>query len=97
MKTILSLLIIAFGSPFLFSHSLTIESSTSISIASSSSISIDGLKLAPSDTYTISGSNIISHSVTAINSGGNNSVESVFSSSATLSNFSGTLLFLLRR
>lgn len=93
MKKRLLLLLGLFVSPFLFSQILTVNSSASVSIASGSSISLDGLEIAPSDTYVISGVNNVSRSSAAVTSGGNSSVFRVFSSSALLSGFSGTLVF----
>ena len=69
MKKRLLLLLGLFVSPFLFSQILTVNSSASVSIASGSSISLDGLEIAPSDTYVISGVNNISRSSAAVTSG----------------------------
>ena len=63
MKTYLLLLFKFFVSPFLFSQILTINSGSSVSISSGSSITLDGLEIAPSDTYVISGSNDVSRTV----------------------------------
>lgn len=41
--------------PFLFSQILTVNSTSSVSISSGSSITLDGLEIAPDDTYVISG------------------------------------------
>ena len=58
MKNILFtlLLLISFNS---FGQTLSVGSNSSISIASNSSISVDGLELAPSEAYTISGPNTL--------------------------------------
>ena len=79
--------------PFLFSQILTVNSGSSVSIASGSSITLDGLEIAPSDTYVISGANDVSRSATAATAGSNSSVSRVYSSSTLLSVFTGTLTF----
>ena len=79
--------------PFLFSQILTVNSTSSVSISSGSSITLDGLEIAPSDTYVINGVNDVSRSATAATAGSNSSVSRVYSSSALLSGFTGTLTF----
>ena len=79
--------------PFLFSQILTVNDGSSVSISSGSSITLDGLEIAPSDTYVISGANDVSRSATAATAGSNSSVSRVYSSSALLSGFTGTLTF----
>ena len=79
--------------PFVFSQILTVSSGSSVSISSGSSISLDGLEIAPANTYVISGSNDMSRSITAATSGGNNSILRVYNTSALLSGFTGTLTF----
>ncbi|MDG1823780.1 MAG: hypothetical protein P8H45_02645, partial [Flavobacteriaceae bacterium] len=79
--------------PFLFSQILTVDAGSSVSISSGSSITLDGLEIAPSDTYVISGANDVSRSATAATAGNNSSVSRVYSSSALLSGFTGTLTF----
>jgi hypothetical protein len=64
-----------------------------VSISSGSSITLDGLEIAPSDTYVISGANDVSRSATAVTAGANSSVSRVYSSSAILSGFTGTITF----
>lgn len=89
-------LLVLFGlllSPFLFSQILTVNSGSSVSIASGSSVTLGGLEIAPSDNYVISGANDVSRSATAVSSGSNSSVSRVYSSSALLSGFKGTLTF----
>ena len=93
MKTSILTLFGIFASPFLFSQTLTISSGSSISIDSGKSISIGGLEIAPSDTYVISGANDVSRSGTAVTSGANSSVSRVYSTSALISAFTGTLVF----
>ena len=60
--------------PFLFSQILTINTGSSVSISSGSSITLDGLEIAPSNTYVISGANDVSRSATAATAGANSSV-----------------------
>jgi len=91
-KHVLSLVVL-FLCPFLFSQILTVNDGSSVSISSGSSITLDGLEIAPSDTYVISGANDVSRSVTAVTAGANSSVSRVYSSSALLSGFTGTLTF----
>ena len=79
--------------PLVFSQILTVNTGASVSVASSSSINLDGLEIAPADTYVISGANDVSRSITAATAGGNNSVLRVYSTSALLSGFTGTLTF----
>ena len=82
-----------FVSPFIFSQILTVDSGSSVSIASGSSVTLGGLEIAPDDTYVISGDNTISRASTPISSGSNSSVSRVYSSTALLSGFTGTLTF----
>lgn len=93
MKKRLLLLFGFFVSPFLFSQILTVNSGSSVSIASGSSVTLGGLDIAPSDTYVISGDNAVSRSASAITAGDNSSVSRVFSTTALLSGFTGTLTF----
>ena len=89
-------LLVLFGlllSPLLFSQILTVNSGSSVSIASGSSVTLGGLEIAPLDNYVISGANDVSRSATAVSSGSNSSVSRVYSSSALLSDFTGTLTF----
>ena len=79
--------------PFLFSQILSVNAGSSVSIDSGTSITLDGLEIAPSSTYVISGDNDISRSVTPVTAGSNTSVSRVYSSSALLSGFTGTLTF----
>jgi hypothetical protein len=64
-----------------------------VSVASGSSVTLGGLEIAPDDTYVISGDNAISRASTPISSGSNSSVSRVYSSTALLSGFTGTLTF----
>ena len=93
MKTHLFSLVGLFVCPFLFSQILTVNDGSSVSISSGSSITLDGLEIAPADTYTISGANDVSRSPTAATAGTNSSVSRVYSTSALLSGFTGTLTF----
>ena len=93
MKKRLLLLFGLFVSPFLFSQILTVNSGASVSMASGSSITLDGLEIAPADTYVISGANEVARSANAVTSGANSSVSRVYSASALLSGFTGTLSF----
>ena len=93
MKNCLLLLLGFFATPFIFSQILTVNSGSSVSIASGSSVTLGGLEIAPDDTYVISGDNAISRASTPISSGSNSSVSRVYSSTALLSGFTGTLTF----
>ena len=93
MKTYLLLLFGFFATPLLFSQILTVNSGSSVSVASGSSVTLGGLEIAPDDTYVISGDNAISRASTPISSGSNSSVSRVYSSTALLSGFTGTLTF----
>ena len=93
MKTHVLSLAGLFLCPFLFSQILTVNAGSSVSIAPGSSITLDGLEIAPSDTYVINGANDVSRSATAFSSGSNSSVSRVYSSAALLSGFTGTLTF----
>ena len=93
MNKFLLILFGLFASPFIFSQILTVNSESSVSIASGSSITLDGLEISPSDNYVINGANDVSRSATAATVGSNNSVGRVYSSSALLSGFTGTLTF----
>ena len=92
MKLLFSLYGLLIG-PFIFSQILTVNPGSSVSISSGSSINLDGLEIAPADTYVISGSNDVSRSITAATASGNNSILRVYNTSALLSGFTGTLTF----
>ena len=93
MKTHVLSLVGLLVCPFLFSQILTVNSGSSVSISSGSSITLDGLEIAPDDTYVISGANDVSRSATAATAGSNSSVSRVYNTSALLSGFTGTLTF----
>ena len=82
-----------FASHCLYSQTLNINSGSSVSIASGSSINLDGLEIAPDDTYVINGANDISRTATAVTAGDNSSVSRVYTTTAMLTNFTGTLTF----
>ena len=92
MKYFLTTTLLFFSS-FLFSQILTVNSSSSVSIASGSSISLGGLEIAPNDTYVINGANAVSRTATAVTAGDNSSVSHVYTTTALLTNFTGTLTF----
>jgi hypothetical protein len=92
MKHLLTATVFLYSS-FLFSQILTINSGSSVSIASGSSVTLGGLEIAPDDTYVISGDNAVSRSASAITAGDNSSVSRVYSTTALLSGFTGTLTF----
>ena len=81
------------GTLMSFGQTLSISSNSSISIASNSSISVDGLELAPSEAYTISGPNTLDRSNLPVVVGDNTSINRVYELTAELSNYSGTLNF----
>ena len=93
MKKQLLLLFGLFLCPFLFSQILTVSDGSSVSISPGSSITLDGLEIAPADTYVISGTIDVSRSATAVTAGSNSSMSRVYNSSALLSGFTGTLTF----
>ena len=79
--------------PFLFGQILTVNTGSSVSISPSSSITLDGLEITPDNTYVIGGANDVSRSASAITVGDNSSVSRVYSTTALLSGFTGTLSF----
>ena len=81
------------ASSFCFSQSLTISQDSSININPNSSVSVDGLELAPSVVYTISGPNSIDRSSDPIVVGPNSSISRVYELSNELSDYIGTLTF----
>jgi hypothetical protein len=93
MKTHVLSLVGLLVSSFLFSQILTVNAGSSVSVSPGSSITLDGLEIAPSDTYVISGANDVSLSANAATAGTNSSVSRVYSSSDLLSGFTGTLTF----
>jgi len=76
-----------------FGQTLSVGSNSSININSNSSLSVDGLELAPSAAYTISGPNTLDRSNVPIVVGDNTSINRVYGLSAELSNYSGILNF----
>ena len=81
------------GTLISFGQTLFVGSNSSISINSNSSLSVDGLELAPNDTYTISGPNTLDRSNVPVVVGENTSINRVYELSAELSNYSGILNF----
>jgi hypothetical protein len=79
--------------PFIYSQILTVNSGSSVSITSGSSVTLGGLEIAPSGTYVISGDNAVSRSASAITAVDNSSVSRVYTTTALLSGFTGTLSF----
>lgn len=92
MKTSFTLIGL-FLSSFLFSQILTVDPDSFVSIGPGSSITLDGLEIAPDDTYVISGANDISRTATDHTTEGSSSVSRVYNSSALLTDFTGTLTF----
>ena len=76
-----------------FSQILTVIDGASIAIENTASISLDGLTIAPSDTYVITGANTVSVTNNPVEVNDNSSVNRVYELSAALSGFSGTLVF----
>ena len=93
MKECLPTIFGIFLCPFLFSQILTVSDGSSVSISPGSSITLDGLEIAPADTYVISGTIDVSRSATAVTAGSNSSMSRVYNSTALLSGFTGTLTF----
>ena len=76
-----------------FSQILTVIDGASIAIENTASISLDGLTIAPSDTYVVTGPNTVSVTNNPVEVNDNSSVNRVYELSAALSGFSGTLVF----
>ena len=76
-----------------FSQILTVIDGASIAIENTASISLDGLTIAPSDTYVITGANTVSVTNNPVEVNENSSINRVYELSAALSGFSGTLVF----
>ena len=93
MKTKLLSFIGLLVCPFLSSQTLTVYDGSSLSIFSGNSITLDGLEIAPDDTYVIGGANDVSRSATAATAGTNSSISRVYSYS-TLWFYRHTYLFL---
>ena len=92
MKNLL-LLSALFVCGFGFSQTLTVVDGSSISIDDDSSITIDGLQLAPSADYTISGPNAFDRTSTPIVVGDNSSINRVYTMTEELSNYFGVITF----
>ena len=77
----------------MFSQILTVSNGASISIENTASLNLDGLTLAPSDTYVISDANAISVTDTPVVVEGSTSINRVYDASTALSSFTGTITF----
>ena len=77
----------------MFSQILTVSNGASISIENTASLNLDGLTLAPSDTYVISDANAISVTDTPVVVEGSTSINRVYDASTALSGFTGTITF----
>jgi hypothetical protein len=75
------------------SQILTVIDGASIAIENTASISLDGLTIAPSDSYVITGANTVSVTNNPVEVNENSSVNRVYELSTALSDFSGTLVF----
>lgn len=90
MKFILLITLI----PFLcFSQTISINTGGFINIESNSSFSIGGLELAPTNSYVISGPNVISFDSTPITVGDYSSINRVYNFSTDISNYLGLVSF----
>ena len=76
----------------MFSQILTVSNGASISIENTASLNLNGLTLAPADTYVIS-ENAISITSTPVVLGGNTSIDRVYDTSAVMNVFTGTITF----
>ena len=77
----------------MFSQILTVSNGASISIENTASLNLDGLTLAPSDTYVISDANAISVTDIPVVVEGSTSINRVYDASTALSGFTGTMTF----
>lgn len=75
----------------IFSQSLTIGASGNVIIADGATIEVANLALTPSAEYTISGTNDLTQSSTAVTSNGNSSISQVHSSTTTLESYLGVV------
>ena len=75
----------------IFSQSLTIGASGNVIIADGASVEVANLALTPSAEYTISGTNDLAQSSTAVTSNGNSSISQVHSTTTTLENYLGVV------
>jgi len=93
MKNLLYLSLGLLVSPFVFSQLVTVSSGSTVHIASGTSVTLGGLEIEPANTYVVTGANAVSRTSTPMTSGENSSINRVFTTSATLSGFVGTLTF----
>lgn len=77
----------------MFSQILTVSNGASISIENTASISLDGLSLAPSETYVIPDGSTVTLLTDAEEVNGNSSIARVYEASTALSSFTGTVVF----
>tara|TARA_B100000767_G_scaffold273084_1_gene302312 strand:+ start:764 stop:1462 length:699 start_codon:yes stop_codon:yes gene_type:complete len=77
----------------MFSQILTVSNGASISIENTASISLDGLSLAPSETYVIPEGSTVTLLTDAEEVNGNSSIARVYEASTALSSFTGTVVF----
>lgn len=92
MNKVYYLLFLLYTSTF-SAQILTVSSGSSISISENSSISIDGLELAPSSMYVVSGPNAFDRISTPIVVDDNTSINRVYTTTAELTDYLGTLTF----
>lgn len=86
------LYILFFFTPaFILSQSLTVGASGNVIIADGATIEVANLALTPSAEYTISGTNDLTQSSTAVTSNGNSSISQVHSSTTTLESYLGVV------
>lgn len=74
-----------------FSQSLTIGVSGNVIIADGATVEVANLALTPSAEYTISGTNDLTKSSTAVTSNGNSSISQLHSTTTTLVNYLGVV------
>ena len=77
----------------MFSQILTVSNGASITIENTGSINLDGLTLAPANTYVVDNSNAISITETPIVVEGNTSINRVYYAEMALSGFTGIITF----
>lgn len=86
------LYILFFFTPaFILSQSLTVGASGNVIIANGATIEVANLTLTPSAEYTISGTNDLTQSSTAVTSNGNSSISQVHATTTTLENYLGVV------
>jgi hypothetical protein len=93
MKKTTLLFATLFATFILQAQNLAIADGKSVTVKQGASININGLKLTPDTPFTINGANDVNRSSTAITSGGNSSINRVFSTTNIVNNFTGTVYF----